>query len=124
MKKVSKRKSIHSLTGKAHITKKDKGLEPATKEGAPVGPPGWFISALTADERKSVKKRLDSLLFSFRNCEIYLRDYSLGGQNVVKFLGTISYVQMDIEALIRDLFEKHQLGIAPGPPQGSDAKAD
>jgi len=103
--KASKRKSAHSLTKRAPIAKKDKSLEPTTKRVVP-DPPG-LISELTAEERRSAEQGTKRLLQSFHTCEMYLRDYLAGGQNVYKFLGTTSSVQMAIEDLQRDLIEKH-----------------
>ncbi|MFI5113728.1 MAG: hypothetical protein ACHP7J_01185 [Terriglobales bacterium] len=90
------------MTKRAPIAKKDKSLEPTTKRVFP-----GLISELTAEERRSAEQGTKRLLQSFHTCEMYLRDYLAGGQNVYKFLGTTSWVQMAIEDLQRDLIEKH-----------------
>jgi hypothetical protein len=105
MKKASNRKSVHSLTKRAPIAKKDKSLEPTKRRAFPVTP--GLISELTSEERRSVEQGTKRLLQSFHTCEMYLRDYLAGRQNVYKFLATTSWVEMAIADLQRDLIEKH-----------------
>jgi ribosomal protein L44E len=68
-----------------------------------------LITDLSEKERRWVEKRIKMLLAALRTCEVYLRDYAEGNQNVCKTLNTMGWAWADLAEVGKAVMKKHQI---------------
>ena len=72
-----------------------------------------MIAALSKEDRKSVRRRIQGTLSTLQQCEVYLRDYGAGNQNVSKLFCLVHYAQKSLTETQSDLAEKHKFTNSP-----------
>jgi hypothetical protein len=70
-----------------------------------------LISELSEEDRKAAEQSVEQcsrmLQMMVRQCDLYLRDYAAGKQNVAKLYGVLVQTQMAIKDASTDLIQRH-----------------
>jgi phage tail tape-measure protein len=68
-----------------------------------------MMTDLSEEDRKAAQEQAKKLLFMLGQCEMYLRDYAAGAQNLIKFFGVMYYTETALVEVRNELAKIHGL---------------